>query len=201
MVRHFNSSACWNTMPMSRAGIERRARVADLDGAAVGLMQPGQDLQHRGLAAAGGADQRDQFAFLHVHGDVGDREEFRAPRTIDLADIAQADEGLVRPSCQPFLQDWRRRKSSSLRSACSLQTRSISCIWPGLRPSVGSRHQIPSISPCRRRISWQPAMQPWKLLATSKNALLQSVTRASSASRSAGTRLLVARGAGTSRTV
>jgi len=30
-------------------------------------------------------------------------------------------------------------------------------------------------------------MQPWKLLATSKNALLQSVTRASSASKSAGT--------------
>ncbi len=38
-------------------------------------------------------------------------------------------------------------------------------------------------------------MQPWKLLATSKNALLQSVTRASSASRSAGTRVLAARGA------
>ena len=36
-------------------------------------------------------------------------------------------------------------------------------------------------------------MQPWKLLATSKNALLQSVTRASSASRSAGTAVLAAR--------
>ena len=75
-------------------GIERCFRVADLDGAAVGIMQPGQDLQHRGLAAAGGADQRDQLAFLHVHGDVGDGEEFRALGPIDLADVAQADEGL-----------------------------------------------------------------------------------------------------------
>ena len=83
-------------MPMSRAGIERRFGVADLDGAAVGVVQPGQDLQHRGLAAAGRADQRDQFAFLHVHGDVGDGQEFRALRAIDLADVAQADEGLGR---------------------------------------------------------------------------------------------------------
>ena len=51
-------------------GIEWRARVADLDGAAVGVVKPGRDFQHRGLAAAGRPDQRDQLAFLHVHGDV-----------------------------------------------------------------------------------------------------------------------------------
>ena len=76
-------------------GIERRFRIADLDGAAVGVVQPGQNLQHRGLAAAGRADQRDQFAFPDVHGDVGDGEKFRALGPIDLADVAQADEGLV----------------------------------------------------------------------------------------------------------
>ncbi len=46
---------------------------------------------------------------------------------------------------------------------------------------------MPSSSPCRRRISWQPAITPWKSLATSKIAALQSVTCASSASRSCGT--------------
>ncbi len=43
---------------------------------------------------------------------------------------------------------------------------------------------MPSSRPCRRRISWQPAMTPWKSLATSKIAALQSVTCESSASRS-----------------
>ena len=140
-------------------GVERCFRIADLDGAAVGVMQPGQDLQHRGLAAAGGADQRDQLAFPDVHGDVGDGEEFRALGTIDLADVLQADEGLVGAHASHFCK-FAFTKASSERSACSRQTRSICCIWPGLSPSAGSRHQSPCISPCRRRISWQPAMQP-----------------------------------------
>src|ERR1700722_19469723 len=152
----------------------------------IGLVQPGQYLQHGGLAATGRADQRNQLALLHVHGDVGNRQEFLVARAIDLPHVAQADEGLQRRAHASHLCKLAVTKSSSLRSACSLQTRSISSIWPGLRPSAGSRHQMPSKSPCRRRISWQPAMQPWKLLATSKKALLQSVTRASSASRSAG---------------
>ncbi len=67
-------------------------RVADLDGAAVGIVKPGEYFQHGGLATAGGADQRDQLTFLHVHGDVGDREKLLTLRTIDLADIAQANE-------------------------------------------------------------------------------------------------------------
>ncbi len=49
---------------------------------------------------------------------------------------------------------------------------------------------MPSSSPWRRSTSWQPGMQPAKSCATSKNALLQSVTRESSASRSASTRPL-----------
>jgi hypothetical protein len=38
---------------------------------------------------------------------------------------------------------------------------------------------MPSSSPWRRSTSWQPAMQPRKSFATSKKALLQSVTRLS----------------------
>ena len=88
-------------------------------------MQSGQYLQHRGLAAAGWADQRDQLAFPDVHGDVGDGEEFRALGTIDLADVAQADEGLVGAHASHFCR-FAFTKASSERSACSRQTRSIS---------------------------------------------------------------------------
>src|SRR5215831_1905585 len=49
---------------------------------------------------------------------------------------------------------------------------------------------MPSSNPCRRRISWQPAMTPWKSLAASKIAALQSVTCASSAKSSADTSFL-----------
>src|ERR1700756_1560242 len=49
---------------------------------------------------------------------------------------------------------------------------------------------MPSSSPCRRRISWQPAITPWKSLAASKIAALQSVTWASSAKSSADTSFL-----------
>ena len=57
--------------------------------------------------------------------------------------------------------------------------------WPGLSALVRVEAPVPSSRPWRRSTSWQPAMQPWKSLATSKNALLQSVTRLSSASSSA----------------
>src|SRR6185295_1483453 len=99
------------------------------------------------------------FAFPDVHGHVGDGEELRAPGTIDLADVLQADEGFVGAHASHFCK-LAFTKASSERSACSRQTRSISAIWPRLRPSAGSRHQRPCIKPCRRRISWQPAMQP-----------------------------------------
>ena len=47
---------------------------------------------------------------------------------------------------------------------------------------------MPSSRPWRRSTSWQPGMQPAKSLATSKKALLQSVTRESSASSSSSIR-------------
>jgi hypothetical protein len=52
--------------------------------------------------------------------------------------------------------------SSSVRCGYSRQTRSISSIWPIERSSLGFKHQRPSSNPCRRRISWMPAMQPLK---------------------------------------
>ncbi|MGY3365837.1 hypothetical protein ACVWZL_002962 [Bradyrhizobium sp. GM2.4] len=73
--------------------IERAFGVADLHRAAVGVVQAGQNLHHGGLAAAGRADQRDQLTLLHVHGDVGHRQEFGAAAAIDLADALQADKG------------------------------------------------------------------------------------------------------------
>src|SRR5205814_4747010 len=86
---------------------------------------------------------------------------------------------------ESHLSRFARTKASSARSACSRYTRSISSLCPGESFSPGSRHHVPSSSPCRRSTSWQPGMQPAKSCATSKNALLQSVTLASSASRSA----------------
>ena len=58
---------------------------------------------------------------------------------------------------------------------------------PGSAPRPGRGTSVPSSRPWRRSTSWQPAMQPWKSLATSKKALLQSVTRLSSASSSRST--------------
>src|SRR5262249_30931298 len=49
---------------------------------------------------------------------------------------------------------------------------------------------MPSSRPWRRRISWQPAITPWKPLVASKIAALQSVTCASSAKSSADTSFL-----------
>ena len=56
----------------------------------------------------------------------------------------------------------------------------------GLSTSSGSRHQVPAIRPCRRSTSCTPGIQPAKLWAGSKNAPLQSVMAAPSASSRAG---------------
>ena len=45
--------------------------AADDDVAAVGLLQPGDDPQQCGLAAAGGAEQRHQFTVVKIEVDVG----------------------------------------------------------------------------------------------------------------------------------
>ncbi len=79
-------------------------------------------------------------------------------------------------------------KASSAKSACSRHTRSMASACPGDKLSFGSRQSIRASSPWRRNTSWQPGMQPAKSFATSKKALLQSVTRESSASKFASTR-------------
>ncbi len=47
--------------------------AADDDVAAVGLLQPGDDPQQSGLAAAGGAEQRHQLTVVKIEVDVGQR--------------------------------------------------------------------------------------------------------------------------------
>ena len=57
----------------------------------------------------------------------------------------------------------------------------------GTQRFVGIETPDPFSKPWRRKISLQPGMHPLKLFALSKNALLQSVTRLSSASMSLST--------------
>ena len=82
-------------MPMSRDGIERLRRRADAHVAGFVGVQPGENLQQRGLAAAGRADQRDQLARLDVERRLGDREEIRAARAVDLLHAGEMDERLA----------------------------------------------------------------------------------------------------------
>ena len=78
-------------------GIERGLRVADADCAAVVGMKPREHLEHRGLAAAGGADEGDQLAGRHVQGDVRDGEKLVATASVDLAHSGKVDERLAPP--------------------------------------------------------------------------------------------------------
>ena len=61
---------------------------ADADGAAGDLLQPGDHAQRRGLAAAGGADQHDEFPVGDVQVDGIDGFDAAG---IDFADIVQFD--------------------------------------------------------------------------------------------------------------
>src|SRR5574341_2634729 len=123
----------------------------------------------------------DEFRHLAVaHEEVPRREQ----RQVRCDRERPASELRVHVS---HLSRFARTKASSARSACSRYTRSISCDCPGESVSFGSRHQVPSSSPCCRSTSWHPGMQPAKLLATSKNALLQSVILESSASSASST--------------
>ena len=71
-------------MPMSREGSNGCAWRADLHLAGIEGCRPGEDLQQRGLAAARGPDQRNEFARLDVERRLGDGEKFRAAGAVDL---------------------------------------------------------------------------------------------------------------------
>ena len=104
-------------MPMSREGSNGCAADADAHLAGIVRVQAGKDLQQRGLAAAGRADQRDQLACLDVEGRLRDREKLRAARAVDLLDAGKMDERLghrahpSRASCTTS----RRSRPSTIR--------------------------------------------------------------------------------------
>jgi hypothetical protein len=75
-------------------GIERLRRRSDAHFAGIDRVQSGEDLQQRGLAAAGRTDQRDQFAFRDIEGRLRNREKLLAARAIDLAHVGEVDERL-----------------------------------------------------------------------------------------------------------
>ena len=75
--RHFSSSGCWNTMPMSRDGSNGCAGEPMRTSPASCGVQAGENFQQRGLAAAGRADQRDQLAGLDVERRLARPREIR----------------------------------------------------------------------------------------------------------------------------
>ena len=73
-------------------------------------MEPGEHLEHGGLAASGRADEGDQLAGHHVESDVRDGENFVATAAVDLAHPGTVDERLAhapRPLVEPRVTDHR----------------------------------------------------------------------------------------------
>ena len=69
--------------------IERLRRRADAQGAGIVRMQSGQNLEKRGLAAAGGTDQRHQLAGRDVEGGLRYGEELAPAGAIHLSSRRQ----------------------------------------------------------------------------------------------------------------
>ncbi len=86
-------------MRIERVGLEDHGQSApggrfpgdvdavDLDRAAADILQPGDEAQQRGLAAAGGADEDDEFAVIDVEVDAGNDLDL----TEDLAHALECD--------------------------------------------------------------------------------------------------------------
>src|SRR6185312_11667961 len=94
---------------------------ADVDPAAVGLLEAGDDAQHRGLAAAARADDADELAVGDGQGEIGKRfclaERLGQPVDLDL-DRAHAAAGLSR--CASRYCAIRRRQSSAAPGTSSM---------------------------------------------------------------------------------
>ena len=85
-------------LPVADGGKLPRRGVLDhhaveLDRAFGGRIQAAQDVHQRGLAAAGRADDRDELALLDVQGHVVQRADFLLAEAVDLADVAEFDQG------------------------------------------------------------------------------------------------------------
>src|SRR5262245_23926199 len=101
-------------------GIERLRRRADLELAGVERVEACEKLEQRGLAAAGGPDQRHELARLHVERRLGDGEKIRSPRAVDLLHGGEVDERFAhgRPTARtPHAS--RASRTTSMRSSAS----------------------------------------------------------------------------------
>ena len=97
-VRQGNVDSSWNTMPMSLCepsiGLPSTKHAA-----AVGRLEPADDVEERGLAAARGADHGDELALAHLDARFRQRldrpalghERFATPSTCKIAAL------IVRP--------------------------------------------------------------------------------------------------------
>ena len=73
-------------------GIERLRARADRHRARIPGVEAGENLEQRGLAAAGRADERDELARLDVEARLRDGEKVRPARAVDLAHAGEMDE-------------------------------------------------------------------------------------------------------------
>ena len=67
--------------------------AVELDAAFARRIEAAEDVHERGFAAARRADDGDEFAAVDVEVDVVERADFLAAEVVDLADVAEFDEG------------------------------------------------------------------------------------------------------------
>jgi hypothetical protein len=93
-LRHGKSASVWKTKPIRIASGNGFPHHLDL--AAVRFVDARDEVERRRLAASGGADDRDEFAATHRHGEVAQRRQGRAGRRDEAqADVDQLDGGRV----------------------------------------------------------------------------------------------------------
>ena len=92
VVRQGSRVGAWNAMPAILTGL-----LDDLAGdphrALERELQAGRELHQGGLAAAGRADDRGEFAAVHMDREAVDRER-AAGAAIDMADAVERDEAV-----------------------------------------------------------------------------------------------------------
>src|SRR5712691_3035912 len=98
-------------------GIERLRARADRHLAGIEWMQARENLQQRGLAAAGGAHERDELAHLDVEARLRDGQEIRSSRAVDLLHAGEMDERFAHGDFSSY--DSRASRTTSTRSSAS----------------------------------------------------------------------------------
>ncbi len=93
-LEHEPDLAVANGGKLPRRGVLDHHAV-QLDGPLGGRVQAAEDVHQRGFAAAGRADDGDEFTLLDVQRDVVQGADFLLAKAVDLADIAEFDEGHI----------------------------------------------------------------------------------------------------------